>query len=471
MGTTDDLRRAAPYLFYGETTSLCETCLAPVPTKILIEGDNVFYRKRCREHGVQKSLVSTDSAYFRRTKDYLKPGDRPLQVQSKTDFGCPLDCGLCPDHEQHSCLAIIEINQACNLSCPVCFAESSTSKTGQRSVAEVEGMLDTLVASEGEPDLLQISGGEPTIHPDFFEILDAAKRRPIRHIMVNTNGIRIANDPAFVDRLATYAPGFEVYLQFDSLKRDALMNLRGADLRKVRLDALARLEERNLSTTLVVTVKAGVNDDEIGEIVRFALQYKCIRGVTFQPVQDAGRNDGFDKKTNRLLLTDVRRAVAEDSGVFSAADMIPLPCSPENICIGYGLRNGDQIAPITSMFPPEVLSATVPNAVTFEGYPELRKSVFSLLSLSTTAADASEKLASVLCCLPQAEVPESLTYENTFRVVIVQFMDKHNFCVGGVKRSCIHFVEPDGKIYPFDTFNLFYRDPTVVDGLRAKVLG
>jgi hypothetical protein len=187
-------------------------------------------------------------------------------------------------------------------------------------------------------------------------------------------------------------------------------------------------------------------------------------------VQDAGRNDGFDKKTNRILLTDIRRAIANDSGVFSAADMVPLPCSPENICIGYGLRSGDQVAPITSMFPPEVLSATMPNTVTFENYPALRKSVFDLLSLSTTAADASDKLASVLCCLPQAEVPESLNYEDTFRVVIVQFMDKYNFCVGGVKRSCIHFVEPDGKIYPFDTFNLFYRDKAVVEKLREKVI-
>ncbi len=470
MGTTDDIRRSANYLFYGQTTSLCETCLSPVPAKILIDGDNVYYQKRCREHGVQKSLVSTDAEYFRRTKDYLKPGDRPLTVQTKTDYGCPLDCGLCADHEQHSCLALIEINQACNLSCPVCFAESSTSKTGQRSLEEVEAMLDTLVESEGEPDLLQISGGEPTIHPEFFEILEAAQRRPIRHIMINTNGIRIAKDAEFAERLASYGPGLEVYLQFDSLKRSALMNLRGADLRKIRLDALAQLEALGLSTTLVVTVKAGVNDGEIGEIVRFALKYKCVRGVTFQPVQDAGRNDGFDKKTNRLLLTDVRRAVANDSGVFNAADMVPLPCSPENICIGYGLRNGNQVAPITSMFPPEVLSATMPNTVTFENYPALRKSVFDLLSLSTTAADASDKLASVLCCLPQAQVPETLNYEDTFRVVIVQFMDKYNFCVGGVKRSCIHFVEPDGKIYPFDTFNLFYRDKTVVEKLREKAI-
>src|SRR5260221_7044463 len=191
------LRKSAPYLFLGQTTSLCETCLELVPAKVIGEDGRVFYLKRCREHGVQKTLISDDIAYWKSQREWLKPGDRPLKPQSRTEHGCPYDCGLCPDHEQHSCLAILEVNEACNLSCPVCFAESSVKRTGTRDLATIERMLDTLVESEGEPDLVQISGGEPTIHPQFFEILDAAKRRPIRHLMINTNGIRIAREPAF----------------------------------------------------------------------------------------------------------------------------------------------------------------------------------------------------------------------------------------------------------------------------------
>jgi hypothetical protein len=349
------------------------------------------------------------------------------------------------------------VNEACNLSCPVCFADSSVKRTGHRDLATIERMLDTLVASEGEPDLVQISGGEPTIHPQFFEILDAAKRRPIRHLMINTNGIRIAREPEFAARLATYMPRFEVYLQFDSLKRDALMNLRGADLRSVRQQALEALEKHNISTTLVVTVKKGVNDEEVPDIIRHALEWRCVRGVTLQPVQDAGRNDNFDPRRNRVLLSDVRRQVAK-AGVFALEDMIPLPCNPDAISIGYGLRNGREVAPITSLIPRDVLVEAAPNTVTFENFPELRKRMFDLLSLSTAAADTSEKLAAVLCCLPEAAVPQEIAYEHTFRVVIVQFMDRYNFDLGGVKRSCVHFVEPDGKIYPFDTFNTFYRD-------------
>lgn len=450
------MRSSAPYLFLGQTTSLCETCLDLVPAKVIAEGNLVFYQKRCRTHGLQKTLVSDDLGYWKAQKDWLKPGDRPLALQTRTDHGCPWDCGLCPDHEQHSCLAILEINDACNLSCPVCFAESSVKRTGQRTLAEVERMLDALVASEGEPDLVQISGGEPTLHPHFFDILAAARHRPIRHLMVNTNGIRIAREPGFAERLAAFMPRFEVYLQFDSLQRDALMDLRGADLRGVRLDALAALERSNVSTTLVVTVKKGVNDREVADIVRFALKWRCVRGVTFQPVQDAGRNDGFDPKAHRIVLTELRRRVAE-AGVFALEDMIPLPCNPDGICIGYGVRNGERVAPVTAMLPRELFVAAVPNTVSFEAYPELQRRVFELLSLSTAQADTSERLANLLCCLPSTAVPASLAYEDTFRVVISQFLDRFNFDLGTVKRSCVHFVEPNGRIIPFDTYNTFYR--------------
>jgi uncharacterized radical SAM superfamily Fe-S cluster-containing enzyme len=294
------------------------------------------------------------------------------------------------------------------------------------------------------------------MHPNFFAILDAAKARPIRHLMVNTNGLRIAREPAFADRLATYMPRFEIYLQFDSMRRDALMELRGADLTSIRRQALEALEARNVSTTLVVTVKKGVNDEEIADIVRFALDWKCVRGVTFQPIQDAGRNESFDPRRHRIVLSEVRKRVAE-AGVFALDDLIPLPCNPEQISIAYGLRQGKTVLPITSLIPRELLVAEAPNTVAFENYPELHRRVLDLFSLPTTAGDVSEKLASILCCLPQAAVPEEIAYGATFRVVISQFLDRFNFDLGGVKRSCVHFVEPDGAIYPFDTYNTFYR--------------
>jgi uncharacterized radical SAM superfamily Fe-S cluster-containing enzyme len=452
------VRPSRDYSFYGQTMSLCEVCLKLVHAKITIEGDDVFYLKRCPEHGAQKTRVSSDAAYFKSCKDYIKPGDLPLKHQSRTHYGCPYDCGLCPDHEQHSCLALIEINEACNLTCPVCFADSSPEKPRHRSLAEIDAMLNTLVESEGNPDLVQISGGEPSIHPEIIEILKLCKTKPIRHIMLNTNGIRIARDPGFVAELAALKPGFEVYLQFDSLKREALENLRGADLRKVRERALANLESAGISTTLVCVVKKGVNDGEIGDIVRHALSFSCVRGITFQPVQDAGRNLDFDKNRDRMLLTDIRRAIAEQAGeVFAGDDIIPLPCNPDSIAIAYGLRNGAAVTPITRLIPKGEFVSAAPNTISFERYPELKNRLFDLLSLASSGERTKTVLGDLLCCLPQVEVPDDLGYDKIFRIVIVQFLDKYNFCVATVKRSCIHFVTPEAKIIPFDTYNLFYR--------------
>jgi uncharacterized radical SAM superfamily Fe-S cluster-containing enzyme len=449
------VRPSRDYSFYGQTTSLCETCLKLVPAKIAIEGDNVFFLKRCNEHGAQKTLIATDAAYYRSCKDFIKPGDLPLRNQSRTHYGCPYDCGLCPDHEQHSCLALIEVNDACNLTCPVCFAESGQARHEQKSLAEIDTMLETLVASEGFPDLVQISGGEPTIHPQIVEILKLAKTKPIRH----------ARDKAFVAELAALKPGFEVYLQFDSMKREALENIRGADLRKVREQALANLEEAGISTTLVCVVKKGVNDGEIGDIVRHALSYRCVRGITFQPVQDAGRNLGFDKNRDRMLLTDIRREVAAQAGeVFGLDDIIPLPCNPDAISIAYGLRDGTKVTPITQLIPKAELLNIAPNTISFEKYPALRDRLFDLLSLASSGERTKTVLGDLLCCLPQVEVPDDLGYDKVFRIAIVSFLDRYNFCIAAVKRSCIHFVTPKGKIIPFDTYNLFYRN-----GLDVKL--
>ncbi len=450
-------RKPRPYVFLGQTTSMCETCLALVPAKIIEERGAVYYLKRCPRHGVQKTLVSSEAAYWKRCRDFLKPGDLPLKFHTRIDNGCPYDCGLCPDHEQHSCLALIEVNEHCNLSCPTCFAGSSPARTGQLSLAEIEARFDLLVESEGHPDLLQLSGGEPTLHPHILDIIRSARRRPIRHVMLNTNGIRLATDPGFVAALAEMKRGFEVYLQFDALSRSALETIRGADLRQVRERALRALEAAGISTTLVCVIRKGVNDHEIGDVLRYAQGWSCVRGVTLQPVQDAGRNDGFDPARHRIVLSEIRRAVLDQWGVFGEDDLIPLPCNPEAIAIGYGLRDGAEVRPLTHLFPQEVLVQSAPNSVTFEANPAVRQLLIELLSLSCAGQQSANVLREVMCCLPLVEVPAEIGYDRVFRVTVVSFLDRFNFCLAGVKRSCIHFVTGDGRIIPFDTYNMLHR--------------
>src|SRR5262249_17566462 len=194
-----------------------------------------------------------------------------------------------------------------------------------------------------------------------------------------------------------------------------------------------------------------------------------VRGVTLQPVQDAGRNENFNKDTDRIMLSEIRRRVIE-TGVFGDADMIPLPCNPESISIGYGLRNGEKGLPLTSLFPREQLLAVMPNTISPEKYSILREKFIDLFSLSSGPLNTGERVAELLCCLPSFQVPEGLSYETVFRVTIVQFLDRFNFCVGNVKRSCIHFVTGKGETIPFDPYTLFYRNGRI-DGIRAAMAG
>ena len=227
-----------PYLFYELTNSLCSKCLRKVEAKVVFQDGCVYLLKHCPEHRSERVLISTDIDYYQLCRRTLKPGQMPVKFQTRIERGCPYDCGLCPDHEQHSCLTLIEITDHCNLKCPVCYASSSPQRLSHRSLEQVEFLLDCVVKSEGQPDVVQISGGEPTIHPDFFAILDAAKSRPIKHLMLNTNGIRIAEDEAFTKRLAQYRQNFEVYLQFDALDDGPIFALRGARLAESHRRAL-----------------------------------------------------------------------------------------------------------------------------------------------------------------------------------------------------------------------------------------
>lgn len=448
-----------PYLFVELTNAICSKCLRKVEAKVLIQEGRVYLQKWCPQHRLEKVLIADDAEYWQMTRRFLKPGQMPRRFNTPIKYGCPYDCGLCPDHEQHSCLTLIEVTDGCNLTCPVCYSDSSPKRVGEhRSLEQIEFMLDAVVRNEGEPDVIQISGGEPTIHPQFWEILDAAKRRPMKHLMLNTNGIRIANEAGFAKRLAEYMPGFEVYLQFDSFEEQALRELRGADLRDVRARALEHLNEYNVSTTLVVTLRKGLNDHEVGRIIEFALKQRCVRGVTFQPIQVAGRLTEYDLERDRLTLTEVRRRILEQTKVFGDADVIPVPCHPDCLAMAYALKLGDRVVPLTGMIPRDVLLQAEGSTIVYEKNEGLRERLFAAFSTGHSPASAATSLKQLLCCLPLVSVPETITYDNIFRVIVMKFMDAYDMEMRSVKKTCVHIAHPDGRIIPFDTYNVFYRD-------------
>ncbi len=465
--------RVRPYLFYDTAISICSTCYRRAEDKIVFENGNVYLLKRCPIHGSERVLMADDVDYYRRCREvFLKPPEMPTRYNMPVRWDCPYDCGLCTDHEQHSCLTLVEITDHCNLRCPICYAASGPARPLYRSVAHVERMLDAIVRNEGQPDVVQISGGEPTLHPDFFEILDLAKRRPIQHLMLNTNGIRIARDPAFAERLAAYMPGFEIYLQFDSFEAAALQQLRGADLTAIRRQAIETLNRLGISTSLVVTLKRGLNDGEIGSIIDWAVQQPCVRGVVLQPIQVAGRCENFDPARDRLTLTEVRRKILEQTNLFRPEDIIPVPCHPDSLAMAYAVKLEGQVIPLTGMLDPKILIEGGRNTIVYENDRSLQQQIFKLFSTNHSPKSSACTLHDLLCCLPQVLTPLAIDYRNVFRVIIMQFIDAWSFDVRSIKKTCVHIAHPDGqRIIPFDTYNLFYRDDlenTVLEPIRRE---
>src|SRR5579859_6561021 len=342
-----ELKKDADHVFLELTRSICPTCRRVIDAQILLRSGQVFMRKRCPEHGIFEALVYGDSDAYVRLARFNKPGTNPLAFNSEVHDGCPHDCGLCPEHQQHACLGIIEVNSACNMSCPLCFANAGHGFN--LTLAEVEGILDDLVRTEGAPEVVQFSGGEPSIHPQIVEMLRAAKERPIRHVMLNTNGKRIARDDRFLAELSEIKPA--IYFQFDGFEEPTYEVLRGeAGILPEKLRALDRLAEAGCPVVLVPAVERGVNEHEVGRIVEFAIGHPAVFGVNFQPAFHAGRHIDHDP-LRRLTIPDILRGLeAQTKGLFRVSDFVPVPCCfPTCNSVTYAVVEGDKVTPITRL--------------------------------------------------------------------------------------------------------------------------
>src|SRR5437588_5144582 len=294
------------YIFLGTTRSLCPDCRRLVDAKIIVRNNRVYFRKQCPEHGTIEDFVCSDVAYYDR-HEFSQPARTPLDYGTESQRGCPFDCGLCPEHEQHICIALIEVTSGCNLKCPMCFAESGPGGTAI-DFATYTRMVDRYLYPEGIPDVLQISGGEPTIHPDIVRMVEYAYESPIQQVMINTNGIRLAHDPALVEPLAPMRDKFEVYLQFDGLENATYDRLRGESLLEVKLAALDVLRRHDIRCTLVCTVDHNTNLHEVGAVLKFGLERPEVRGVSFHLATYCGRHVDPADLERRLTMPDPVKA-------------------------------------------------------------------------------------------------------------------------------------------------------------------
>lgn len=505
---------ARDYTFLGTTQSLCPECLDLVPAKIIVRGKRVYFRKRCPQHGEREDFVCSDVAHYDRL-EYSLPARIPAKFGIDPEKGCPYDCGLCTEHEQHTCVGIVELTTSCNLTCPMCYSVSAPG--GQHfSVEQVKRAIDRLVEVEARPEIMQLSGGEPTVHPQFGEIYDYAISRPIDYVMINTNGVRLARDPELVERLARHRDRTEIYLQFDGLNDDVYRQLRGEPLLDVKLAAIDALGRAGLNVTLVVTLQGGVNNDQMGPIVEFGLARPHVTGVSFQPATYSGRHVLPDELERRITFPDVIRGVAEQTrGIFREEDFLPLPCAHPNChSLAIAWRSGEddgsqQVVPVTRFIDGRANMDLLANGISFTR-ARARQLVLQYLGRQgccaggcgpadansadsqTAPATGFDGLVSLMG--PSAASPDSsvatdpaevardrflqgildeqLGARNLFRITITSFLDVYNFDVRRVMKCCSHHVLPSGHVIPFCAYNVLYRNGHVaLPALSAALAG
>ena len=433
------------------TTSRCSVCHAPCPAEVWRTGGispKVFLKRFCPEHGEAGVCLATDARFYWLAKGKSEnaccgsgPACRASDHAPAGTLGRNADPGdaLGVMEKLATCLCLIEIVNSCNLSCPTCYADSPTSAGPKVDAVPLENLrrrIQGVVDRKGGIEILQLSGGEPTLHPQFFDLLRWLQDHPkIDYVLLNTNGVRVANDEAFARELgAAFRYGaFQLYLQFDGVQEQGQQILRGADLRATRERCLERCREVNIPVTLAMTVTQE-NLAFLWATIEFGLAFPNVRGVSFQPMFGSGRIPG--PPSNRLNTADViLAAVGQSSGKLRFEDFTPLPCGDPNCAtIGYLLKIGGVIRSVSDFIDFTQVQDFLGTKVRYK-----------LEDLMKCGCE-SEPLGELL---KKFELDET----HTFRLFIKPFMDAATWDEERIDRCCTHVIRPDGKL---DSFCRYY---------------
>ena len=429
-----------------KTHSRCPQCLTECPAEVWKIGDSpakVYLKKECPEHGKSMTCISSDARFYWMSQgDPSNQGGCCAQAAEGDSVGYLGKNATSPNRVESlsTCLALIEIVDSCNLACPTCFADSPTgvgAKVKAIPLDEIKARVQGVIDRKGGIEILQLSGGEPTLHPQFFELLSwCQEHEKIDFTLVNTNGVRLARDTDFSTALGEcFKRGkLQLYLQFDGTELAGQKELRGADLREMKTQAIERAGEFGIPITFAMTV-IPENIDQVWSVVEFGLAYDHVRGVSFQPMFVSGRSHA-EKEAKRLNTADIiLNLVGRSEGGLKFDDFTPLPCGDPNCAtIGYLLKMEDKTRSISDFVDFGKLQAFLGDRVRY--VPE---------DLAKCGCE-SEPLGGLL---HQLEMDES----HTFRLFIKPFMDAHSWDQDRIDRCCTHVIRPDGAL---DSFCRYY---------------
>jgi len=441
--------------WFEETAGLCPTCLRDVPARLFICDGKVWIEHTCPTHGSGRALIASDAGEYMRLREFV-----PDRSGANCCCGSTGACGDGPP----VCILLVEITQACNLRCPACFAD--THGHDFMSVGQIKARLDAFFKKQWSLDVLMISGGEPTIHPRFEEILDLALSYPVERVLVNTNGIRFAQHDPLVATLAARRSRVELYLSLSSFRADGHERFYGRDVRAEKLGAIERAQKSGIFVTLVPTIEQGVNDDEIGDFYRFALAYDNINGINYQPVMSAGRYEHAYEPENRMTLTGILDALeAQTEGVLRRSDFVSLPCSHPDCCaLTYGFLDAkrETIAPLPRYLNIARYMELFSDRISFSGL--IGGALLRLLS-DAVRLRAGQTVRDLmrLFAAPQLRDLLLLAYRSehfgkrVMRIAVKPFMDAHTFDRSRVQQCCTKIVLDDGSTESLCAYNTLRR--------------
>ena len=439
------------------TASLCPVCLQRVAAIREEQDGKVYLVKQCPDHGTFRTVIWRGRVPFSTWLRPKKPST-PRQAFTTVDRGCPFDCGLCPSHGQHTCTALIEITDRCNLRCPVCFAAAGEVRTDAEPSLEQIGVLyDRIRAASGTCNI-QLSGGEPTMREDLAEIIRLGRSKGFDFIQLNTNGLRLAERPEYAVALRE-AGLASVFLQFDGLRPQTHLALRGRDLRSVKEQAIRHCATAGLAVVLVPTLVPGVNTSEVGTIIAYGARFApTVRGVHFQPVSYFGRYPKAPGDADRLTLPEVIDLIETHTGGAIRADHFAPPACEHALCSFHGfflVEESGSLTPLgnrqTACCSTGETPVSLPTAL--EGRAKSVRFTARQWSLPMAAPDACS------CSGQPAPLQDDFdrflarARTHTFSLSAMAFQDVWNLDLERLRGCCIHVVTPDGRLVPFCAYN------------------
>jgi uncharacterized radical SAM superfamily Fe-S cluster-containing enzyme len=472
------------YDIIKETTSICPECLEVVSAIIHKKDEQVLITKTCSTHGEYTDVYWSDYNLYMKAKEYERKGVTLENPQTKELDGCPNDCGICPNHKSSTTLGIIDITNRCNMRCPICFAHSGAAGYLYEPTKEqIKKMMEKLL--DNKPiwtPALQLSGGEPTVREDLPQLVEMALDLGFVHVEVNTNGIKMAESVEYCRKLKD-AGVSTVYLQFDSITPEPYIIARGFDLLEIKKRAILNLKRAGFRSIVLVPVLVnGVNDHQVGDIIKFAINNKdCIRAVNFQPVSITGRINKKLREEMRITIPDLIKGVEEQTdGLIKQQDWYPVPFV-EPLCqflstvkeepfvdfsshphCGMGtylyIDDKDEVHPITRLMDVESLLESLEKASKKlnKGKKTRGKMEIFFSVLKNVKFKALHDFMSNII-LRSDYLSLNRMHHNMILISTMHFQDPYNFDIERIQKCVIHYATPEEKLIPFCTMNTLHR--------------